>query len=338
MPRIAVLSDYQNVALDSADWSAVSALADIDVFSEPFADEQDAARRLQGYDVLSIMRERLPITRSLLEALPGLGCVVTTGAANRAIDLAAATEHGVVVSGTTNGLGRVATAELAWGLILAAARSIPQEDRAVREGRWQISVGTTLRGLTLGIVGLGGVGRYVARYANAFDMDVIAWSKNLTEERALESAVTAVSKEELLARSDVLSIHTVLSDETVGLIDGAALAQMKPTAILVNTSRGPIVSEPDLVDALRNGTIASAALDAFDTEPLAADHPYRTLDNLVLSPHLGYVTRDVYADFYRETVASVLAYLKGAPIRVLNRSVEAEEPGPVARQYEDLAT
>jgi phosphoglycerate dehydrogenase-like enzyme len=337
MPRVAVLSDYQNVALASADWSAVTALAEVEVFNEPFADEDDAAERLQGHEVLCIMRERLPITRTLLGRLPDLRCIVTTGAANRAIDLAAASDHGVVVSGTTNGLGRVATAELAWALVLAAARSIPQEDRAVREGRWQISVGTTLRGLTLGIVGLGGVGRYVARYAKAFDMNVIAWSKNLTQERALESAVTAVSKEELLAQSDVVTIHTVLSDETTGLIDAEALARMKSTAILVNTSRGPIVNEGDLVAALRDGTIASAALDAFDVEPLPADHPYRDLDNLILSPHLGYVTNDVYGDFFRETVNSVLAYLRGAPIRVLNGSRAGEPEGPVARQYEDLA-
>ena len=286
MRRVAVLNDYQEVALQSADWSPVRH-AEVTVFSKPFESAADAITALQGYEVLCVMRERLPITRELIEGLPDLRCVVTTGAANRSIDLDAATERGVVVSGTTNGLGRLATAELTWGLVLALARRIPHEDRAVRQGRWQTSIGTTLRGRTLGIAGLGGVGRYVARYGNAFDMDVIAWSKNLTEERALESAVTSVSKEELLERSDVLTLHTVMSDETVGLIDRAALARMKPTAFLVNTSRGPLVNESDLVAALRDGVIAGAALDVFDVEPLGPEHPYLGLDNIVLSPHLG---------------------------------------------------
>lgn len=336
MTRIAILNDYQGVALHSADWSAVRQRADVTVFTQHFASTAEAIAQLQGYEVLCLMRERLAITEELLDGLPEVRCIVTTGAANRAIDLAAAEEHGVVVSGTTNGLGRVATAELTWGLVLAAARSIPQEDRRIREGRWQSTVGTTLRGLTLGIVGLGGVGRYVARYGNAFDMDVIAWSANLTEERALESAVTAVSKDELFARSDVVSIHTVLSPETEGMIDASVLSSMKPTALLVNTSRGPIVREPDLVEALRSGTIAGAALDAFDVEPLPADHPYRTLENLVLSPHLGYVTKDVYAGFFAETVRSVMAYLDGHPIRVLGGPNASATSAAVTRRYEDL--
>lgn len=336
MRRVAVLNDYQEVALQSADWTPVLRNAEVTVFSKPFAGTADAIAALQGYEVLCAMRERLPITRELIEGLPELRCVVTTGAANRSIDLDAASERGVVVSGTTNGLGRLATAELTWGLVLALARRIPQEDRAVREGRWQTSIGTTLRGLTLGIVGLGGVGRYIARYGNAFDMDVIAWSKNLTEERALESAVTSVSKEELLERSDVVTLHTVMSDETIGLIDRAALALMKPTALLVNTSRGPLVDEAELVAALRNSVIAGAALDVFDVEPLAPDHPYRALDNVVLSPHLGYVTRDVYAGFFSETVRSVAAYLDGRPIRVLNDGAPRGGAPAAGRRYEDV--
>lgn len=339
MRKVAILSDYQRVALDSADWSPVTALADVTVFDEPMSPE-DAATSLRGFEVVCVMRERVPVSRELIEALtPELRCVVTTGAANRAIDLDAATEHGIVVSGTTNGLGRLATAELAWGLVLAAARSIPLEDRRVREGLWQTTVGRTLRGLTLGIVGLGGVGRYVARYGNAFDMEVVAWSRNLTQERALESAVTAVaSKEELLERSDVVSIHTVLSPETVGLIDAAAIARMKSTAILVNTSRGPIVDEAALIAALRSGRIAGAALDAYDIEPLPARHAYRELDNVVLSPHLGYVTDDVYADFFAETVRSAEAYLRGRPIRVLAGpgAAAAATAAPVERRYEDV--
>ena len=335
MRRVAVLNDYQEVALQSADWTPVLDGAEVTVFSEPFS-TSDAIAALQGYEVLCVMRERLPITRQLIEGLPDLRCVVTTGAANRSIDLDAASERGVVVSGTTNGLGRLATAELTWGLVLAIARRIPQEDRAVRQGLWQTSIGTTLRGLTLGIVGLGGVGRYVARYGRAFDMDVIAWSKNLTEERALESAVTSVSKEELLERSDVVTLHTVMSEETIGLIDGAALARMKSSAFLVNTSRGPLVDESDLVAALRDGVIAGAALDVFDMEPLHPDHPYLGLDNVVLSPHLGYVTRDVYADFFRETVRSVAAYLEGRPIRVLTDGAAGGDAPTAGRRYEDV--
>ena len=336
MRRIAILNDYQGVALESTDWSAIRRLADLQVFTEPFNNAAQAISVLQEFEVLCIMRERLPLTREIFDGLPNLRCVVTTGTANRSIDLVAASDHGVIVSGTTNGLGRVATAELTWGLILAVARSIPQEDRAIRAGRWQTTVGTTLRGLTIGIIGLGGVGRYIARYANAFDMDVLAWSANLTPERALESAATSVSKQELLERSDVVTVHTVLSDETIGLIDSAALATMKPSAYLVNTSRGPIVNEADLVAALRERSIAGAALDAFDVEPLAPDHPYRSLDNLVLSPHLGYVTRDVYADFFDETVRSVEAYLEGRPIRVLNAAAAQSDEGPADRKYEDL--
>jgi phosphoglycerate dehydrogenase-like enzyme len=336
MPNVAVLNDYQRVALSSADWTPVTDLADVTVFDDAMG-EAEAIGRLRGFDVLCIMRERLPITRTLIEALPDLRCIVTTGAANRAIDLEAADDHGIVVSGTTNGLGRLATAELTWGLVLAAARHIPLEDRLVREGRWQATVGRTLRGLTLGIIGLGGVGRYIARYATAFDMEVIAWSRNLTEERALESAVTAVgSKEELLERSDVVTIHTVMSPESIGLIDAAAIERMRPGAILINTSRGPIVDEAALVAALQDGRIGGAALDAFDVEPLPAAHPYRALDNVILSPHLGYVTEDVYGEFFTETVRAAAAFLQGSPINVLAGPGAAAVAAPVERRYEDV--
>lgn len=336
MPTVAVLNDYQGVALASADWTPVTELADVTVFDAPMS-EAEAADRLRGYDVLCIMRERLPITRTLIDALPGLRCIVTTGSANRAIDLDAADEHGIVVSGTTNGLGRLATAELTWGLVLAAARHIPLEDRLVRDGRWQTTVGRTLRGSTLGIIGLGGIGRYIARYGRAFDMDVIAWSRNLTEERALESAATAVgSKEELLERSDVVTIHTVLSPESTGLIDAAALDRMRPGAILVNTSRGPIVDETALIAALQSGRIGGAALDAYDVEPLPLDHPYRSLDNVVLSPHLGYVTEDVYGEFFTETVRAAAAFLAGEPINILAGPGAEAVAAPTERRYEDV--
>lgn len=273
MRRVAVLNDYQGVALASADWAPVRELAAIDVFTEAFPDSEVAVAALAGYEVLCVMRERMSLGRALLEQLPALRCVVTTGTANRSVDLTAAAERGIVVSGTTNGLGRLATAEHTWALVLAAARRIPQEDCAVREGRWQTSVGTTLRGRTLGIVGLGGVGRLVARYARAFDMRIVAWSRNLTVEQAVEAGAEAVSLDELLRCSDVVTLHTVLGEETRGLVDARALGLMKPSAFLVNTSRGQIVREDDLVVALRSGRLAGAALDTFDVEPLPADHP-----------------------------------------------------------------
>lgn len=331
--KVAVLNDYQSVAMDSADWSAVGELAEVDVFTQHFASTAEAVDVLADHEVICVMRERLPLGRELLTALPNLRCVVTTGAANRSIDLDAAADLGVVVSGTTNGMGRLATAELTWGLVLATVRRIPQEDRAVRDGRWQTSVGTTLRGLTLGIAGLGGVGRYVARYARAFDMEVIAWSRNLTPELAAESQAEAVTKDELFRRSDVITLHTVLSSETVGMVGHRELAQVKPTAHLVNTSRGPLVDEAALVAALREGRLAGAALDAFDVEPLPRDHPYLDLPGLILSPHLGYVTGDVYDEFFAETVRSTLAWLQGSPIRLLT---PGGQQAPAARRYEDV--
>lgn len=328
-----MLSDYQRVARTYADWGPVEAHAEITVFDRPFASEVQMIEALRGFEVVCVMRERIPFDRTLISALHELRCIVTTGAANRSIDLGAAAEHGVTVSGTTNGLGRAATAELTWALILAASRSLPFEDRTLRSGGWQATVGTVLRGATIGIAGLGGVGRYVARYAHAFDMRVLAWSKNLTEERAAESGATSVSKDELLERSDVITLHLVLSDETRGLIDAAAIDRMRPSALLVNTSRGPLIDDAALVEALRNRKIRGAALDVFSEEPLPMEHPYRTLDNVVLTPHLGYVTEDVYREFFTETVRSAAAYFDGAPIRVLNPSADPTVEG---RRYEDL--
>lgn len=331
--QVAVLDDYQGVALTSADWGPVDAQADVTVFRSAFHSEADAMEALQAFEVLCVMRERFPLTERVLAALPRLRCVVTTGAANRSIDLDAAERHGVVVSATTNGMGRLATAELTWGLVLAAVRGIPQQDRAVRDGRWQVSMGSSLRGKTLGIMGLGGVGRYVARFGRCFEMEVLAWSKNLTEERAAESMAQVVTKAELLERSDVVSVHLVLSPETTRIIDAAALDLMKPSGFLVNTSRGALVDEDALMSALRTGGIAGAALDVFDQEPLPQLHPYRQLDNVVLSPHVGYVTEEVYAEFYRETVRSTAAYLEGRPIRLLTGGKTQETPIP--RRYED---
>lgn len=324
MTKVAVLNDYQGVASSMADWSEASALAQIDFLDEVYRDEDHAAEALADYDVLCLMRERLPFPPSQFEKLPNLRCLVTAGEFNRAVDLEAASRHDVLVSGTSNGIGRLVTAELTWGLIIAAARNIIVEDRAVQAGGWQTKVGFALHGKTLGIVGLGGVGRYLARYGHAFEMDVIAWSRNLTEEKALEDQVRRVDKDELLRQSDIVSVNMVLSAETEGLIDADSLALMKPTALLVNTSRGPLVDEGALIEALRDGQIGGAVLDVYDKEPLAPDHPLREFpDRVILSPHMGYVTREVYEEFYGETARSLSAYLRGEPIRVLNPDVVA---------------
>jgi phosphoglycerate dehydrogenase-like enzyme len=261
------------------------------------------------------MRERTPFPRALLERLPRLRLLVTTGMRNAAIDLQAAADRGVLVCGT-GGLP-YPTAELAWGLVLALARRIPREDRATREGRWQETVGLGLNGKTLGVLGLGTLGSRVARFGRAFEMDVLAWSQNLTAERAAEIGAVRVDRDELLARSDVVTIHLVLSERTRGLIGARELGLMKRTAYLVNTSRGPIVDEAALVRALRDGTIAGAGLDVYDEEPLPPDHALRGLPNTVITPHLGYVTEETYRIFYGQALEDILAYLRGEPVRVL---------------------
>ena len=261
------------------------------------------------------MRERTAFPRALLERLPKLKLLVTTGMRNASIDVAAATARGIVVCGTA-GLP-YPTAELTWGLILALVRRIPAEDRATREGRWQISCGLGLNGKTLGVIGLGGLGSRVAKVGRAFEMGVIAWSQNLTEARAAEVGAKLVAKDELLARADVASIHLVLSDRTRGLIGARELSLMKRAAYLINTSRGPIVDESALVAAVRKGTIAGAGLDVYDDEPLAIDHPLRDLPNTVITPHLGYVTEEGYRIFYGQALEDVKAWLAGQPVRVL---------------------
>jgi phosphoglycerate dehydrogenase-like enzyme len=315
MHRIAVLDDYQHVAGQFADWSRVPEPVEVVEFHDHVADEDALVRRLEPFDVVIAMRERTPFPRRVLERLPNLELLVTTGAANKSMDVAAANERGITVCGT--GAHVPATAELTWGLILAVARNIPAEDAAVRAGGWQHTVGTDLSGATLGVIGLGRLGERVARIGQAFGMDVVAWSQNLTEERAAEVGARRVEKSELLASADVVTIHLQLSDRTRGLIGKADLERMKPTAILVNTSRGPIVDEAALVEALRTGTIHGAGLDAFDEEPLPADHPLRELRRAVLTPHLGYVTRKTYEVFYRDAVEDVVAFLYGRPVRVV---------------------
>ncbi len=315
MTRVAILDDYQAVALRLADWGSLP--ADVVVFRDHVADEAGVAARLADFDVVVAMRERTPFTRSLLARLPRLRLLVTTGMRNASIDLRAAAERGILVCGTA-GLPSP-TAELTWALILALVRHVPREDRATRDGRWQETLGTTLSGKTLGVLGLGQLGSRVARVGRAFEMDVLAWSQNLTAERAAAAGATlAGSKDEVLARADVVTIHLVLGERTRGLLGARELALMRPTAYLVNTSRGPIVDERALIAALRAGTIAGAGLDVYDEEPLPPDHPLRRLPNTVITPHLGYVTEETYRIFYSQAVEDVRAFLAGAPVRVLS--------------------
>jgi phosphoglycerate dehydrogenase-like enzyme len=313
--RVAILDDYQGVARALADWDSLPAGTEVVVFRDHLADPAAVAARLAGFDVVVAMRERTPFPRALLERLPRLRLLVTTGMRNAALDLPAAAERGIVVCGTA-GLP-YPTAELTWGLILALARHIPREDRATRDGRWQETLGIGLNGKTLGVLGLGTLGSRVARIGRAFEMEVLAWSQNLTAARAAEVGATRVPRDELLARADVVTIHLVLGDRTRGLIGAAELARMKPTALLVNTSRGPIVDQAALLQALDRGTIAAAGLDVFDEEPLPADHPLRRHPRTVITPHLGYVTEETYRVFYGQALEDVQAYLHGAPVRVL---------------------
>jgi phosphoglycerate dehydrogenase-like enzyme len=301
--RVAILDDYQAVALRFADWSGLETTV--------FTDHLDSVEPLAGFEAIVAMRERMPFDAGRFASLPSLKLLVTTGMHNASIDLEAAAAHGVTVCGT-RGL-ETPTAELTWGLILALVRNIPAEDAAVRDGRWQHTVGMELAGRTLGVVGYGRLGRRVAMIARAFEMEVLAWSQNLVE---AEGAV-AVGKQELLERSDVVTIHYKLSGRSRGLIGADDLARMKPSAFLVNTSRGPLVDEDALLAALRAGTIAGAALDVYDTEPLPVDHPLRMAPNTVLTPHIGYVSGGTYERFYGDAVEDIHAFLAGSPIRVL---------------------
>jgi phosphoglycerate dehydrogenase-like enzyme len=315
MTRVAILDDYQDVALRMADWKSLPAGAEVVAFRDHLHDPDALAKRLADFDVVVAMRERTAFSRALLERLPKLRLLVTTGMRNASIDIRAASGRRVTVCGTA-GLP-YPTAELTWGLILALFRRIAAEDRATRDGRWQTTVGLGLNGKTLGVMGLGTLGSRVARYGRAFEMEVLAWSQNLTPERAAEVGATLVGKDELLARSDVVSIHLVLGDRTRGLIGARELGLMKRTAYLVNTSRGPIVDEAALVRALQDGTIAGAGLDVFEPEPLPLDHPFRRLANTVITPHLGYVTEETYRVFFGHALEDVQAFLRGDPVRVL---------------------
>ena len=324
MPRVAVLDDYQGVALKMADWSVLPSEVQVEVFRDHLAGEDAVAARLKGFEIVMAMRERTPFQRSLLERLPRLKLLTTTGMGNAAIDMEAATDLGITVCGTE---GRSSsTSELTWGLILALLRQIPLEDRAVREGRWQSTVGVRLKDRVVGILGLGHIGSEMATVAKAFGMKVLAWSPNLTEEQCTQLGATLVGKDELLSQSDIVTIHLILGDRSRGLIGARELALMKPTAYLVNTSRGPIVDEAALVQALQRGTIAGAALDVFDEEPLPPDHPLRRLENTVVTPHIGYVTDYTYDMFFPETAENIQAFLQGDPIRLINPEVRTRAP------------
>jgi phosphoglycerate dehydrogenase-like enzyme len=317
--RCALLDDYQDVALASADWTRLSDRVDVRAFHDYVADRAALVRMLDGYEIIVAMRERTPFDRALLEALPALRLLVTTGHRNAAIDVAAATERGITVCGTRGFPG--AAAELAWALILASMRHLPPEVEAFRHGAWQTTIGRSLHGATLGVVGMGKLGTQVATVGRAFGMKVVAWSRSLTPARCGELGIDyAATLPELLRVADVVTLHLALNPQTRGFIGARELALMKPDALLVNTARGPIVEEAALVAALRDRRIAGAALDVFDQEPLSAGHPFRTLDNVVATPHLGYVTQESYAVFYGDAVDDIEAWLAGHPVRVLNAS------------------
>ena len=319
MPKLALLDDYQSVALESADWSTLPSGCSVEAFHDHLSDENAVAERLKDFDFVMALRERTPFPKSLLERLPNLKMLGTAGARNASIDMGAATALGIVVCGT--GGSPRATMELTWGLILGLLRKIPREFAATRGGAWQQTLGEGLDGRTLGLLGLGRIGGQAAEVARAFHMNIIAWSQNLTEERAAECGAKLVSKADLFSQADVISIHLQLSDRTRGLVRSDDLARMKPTAYLINTSRGPIVDEAALVDVLRRKAIAGAGVDVYDVEPLPSGHPYLSLDNALLTPHMGYVTEETYQLFYGDTLENVKGFMSGDLQRVVNEEV-----------------
>ena len=313
--RLTVLDDYQGVATTSADWSALRDVFDIDVVREHLEGDELLAR-IASSEVIVAMRERTGFPAEVMASLPALRLLVTTGMRNASIDLDAAAHHGIVVTGT--GSAGNSVPELVFGMAIALTRHFVQEDAAIRAGGWQHTIGPGLSGLTLGVLGLGRLGIPVARLGLAFGMNVVAWSRSLTAARAAEHGVTAVSRDALFAESDILTVHLPLTAETRGLIGRDELALMREDAYLINTSRGPIVDESALLDALRHRRLAGAALDVYDVEPLPADHPLRSAPDTLLLPHIGYVTTDNYRAFYADAVEDVLAYLAGVPVRVLS--------------------
>jgi phosphoglycerate dehydrogenase-like enzyme len=316
MPKIAILDDYHDVVLKWIDWSVLPDDYDIGLFTKPFADENTAAEALQGFEIIIANRERTPFPRSLLERLSDTKLLVTTNMRNLAIDMDAARENDIMVCGTKVISGP--TAEMAWGLILSLTKRIPEENAVMHDDGWQAQFGEVLKGKTLGIVGVGKLGSMVARYGLAFDMNVIGWSENLTDERCAELGIQRVDKKTIFKDSDIVTIHQLLSDRTRGLVGAHEFSLMKPTSYLINTARGPIVDEDAMIDALMNKRIAGAGLDVYNKEPLPIEHPLRSLDNVILTGHTSNLSRDNWMICYGEALENVQAWLKGDPIRVLN--------------------
>ena len=319
---MAILDDYAGMALDLADWSPVQTRCEVTVFDRHLS-EPEAAEELRPFDVICTLRERMALPRTLIERLPNLKLITIVGGSLPNLDMAAASDCGVLVAHSDFANPRFRsvrdpTPELAWGLLIATVRNLAEEHRRMRDGAWQATTGMTLSGKTLGLLGLGRVGERMSEYAKVFGMQVIAWSQNLTDDAAEAFGARRVEKAALFEESDVVSIHLVLSERTRGLVGEPELALMKPHAFLINTSRGPIVDEAALVAALGTGRIAGAGLDVYDIEPPPPDHPLRRLPNVTLSPHLGYVTREMLGAFYADTIEAVVAWLDGAPIRIAN--------------------
>jgi len=316
--KVAVLDDYQKVARQYADWNSLKG-AQVTFFDKPFASTAEAAKKLKPFDAVCLMRERTAFPRALIEKLPSLKFVSLTGARSPSLDTQALKERGIPVSHTRSAGGGTSTVELTWGLIISATRGLAKGERNMRDGKWheQLGPGFSLAGKRLGVLGLGNIGARVAAIGKAFGMDVVAWSANLTDEKAQAAGVRRVSREELFAQSDVVTIHLVLGERTRGVVTAADLGRMKAGAVLVNTSRGPIVVEKDLLKTLKKGKI-HAALDVYDQEPLPAKHPLRKLANVTLSPHLGYVHDDNYRLFYGDSMENVAAWMAGKPVRVIN--------------------
>ncbi len=320
MTAIAITDDYQNVALSLAEWKSIPG-ASIAVFDKPFLNEDETVEKLAPFDVLCTMRERMELPERLLARLPKLKLICVTGGHHRLLDQAAATKRGIVVSHTSSGNSVATTVEICFALMLAAARNLTREDRAMRAGLWQTELGMGLEGRTLGVVGLGRIGGRVAGLAQAFGMKVQAWSQNMKAETAEHFGATLVDKQALFATSDVISLHLVLGDRSRNVVAAQEFGWMQKHAVLVNTSRGPLVNEADMIEALRAKKIAAVGLDVYDIEPLPPTHPLRSLENVVLSPHQGFVTREVYQTYYTETVENIRAFLGGKPLRVLNADV-----------------
>lgn len=314
--RVAILDDYFNKALELTDWSPLDGRADITVFNDYMGGEDKVAEALADFEIIVGMRERTPFPASLIERLPKLKLLITTGMRNRSFDMDAARARDITVCGTS-GAGSP-TSELAVGMMICLMRDLHGQHRSMKEGGWQTRPGVDLAGKTLGLLGLGNLGGKVAAAGNAFGMKVIAWSQNLTDERARECNATRVDKETLFREADAISIHMILGDRSRGLVDQAALDLMKPTAYLINTSRGPIVDEAALLATLQARKIAGAAIDVYGTEPLPADHPVRKLDNVLLMPHIGYVTVETFGKMYEGAVEDIVGFLDGNPVRVLN--------------------